>query len=122
MASHNDLGKQGEDIACEYLRKKGFLLLDRNWIWLKAELDIVALHKNQLVVTEVKTRSIQYHTETDDLIGKKKLNLIYAATDRYIEVKKITFEVRYDLVVIIFHGDSWTVEHYEDAFYPFMNT
>jgi len=74
-----------------------------------------------LVVTEVKTRSVYYHAETDDLIGPKKLKQIYEATDRYMVIKKIPWEVRYDLVVVIFHGQTWTIEHIEDAFYPFMN-
>lgn len=121
MAFHNELGKKGEDIATEFLRKSGMIILDRNWTFLKGELDIVALHKDKLIVAEVKTRSIYYHAETDDLIGKKKLNQLYATTDRYMEIKKIPWEVRYDLVVVIFHGDTWTIEHIEDAFYPFMN-
>jgi len=122
MAFHNDLGQKGEDIACEFLRKRGFLILDRNWFYQKAELDIVAFHNNTLVVIEVKTRSIHYHAETDDLIGNRKLKLMYGAADRYMEIKKIPWEVRYDLVVVIFHGETWTIEHVEDAFYPFMNT
>ena len=122
MAEHNDLGIKGEDIACEFLRKAGFLILDRNWSYQKAELDIVAYFNNTLVVVEVKTRSAQKYSETDDLIGNKKLKLLYGAADRYTQIKKIPWEVRYDLVVIIFHGDTWTVEHVEDAFYPFMNT
>lgn len=121
MTSHIVLGKKGEDIACEFLRKAGYIILDRNWFYQKAELDIVAFVENTLVVAEVKTRSVYYHAETDDLISTKKLKLLYGAADRYIEVKNILFEVRYDLIVIIFHGDTWTIEHVEDAFYPFMN-
>jgi len=120
MAGHNELGTKGENIACEYLRKAGFIILDRNWFYQKAEIDIVAIHDNLLVIVEVKTRSVYTHAETDDLISERKLKLMYAAADRYVEVKNIQLEVRYDLVVIIFHGDSWTVEHIEDAFYPFM--
>ena len=122
MAQHNDLGRKGEDIACEFLRKAGFLILDRNWFYQKAELDIVAFKNNKLIIVEVKTRSLNYHADTDDLISDRKLKLIYAATDRYMEVKNIIWEVQYDLIVIIFHGETWTIEHVEDAFYPFMNT
>lgn len=121
MAEHNDLGIQGEDIACDFLRKAGFLILDRNWTYLKAELDVVAYFNNTLVVVEVKTRSAQHYSETDDLIGNKKLKLLYGAADRYTQIKKIPWEVRYDLLVVLFHGDTWTVEHICDAFYPFMN-
>jgi len=121
MASHNELGKQGEHIACEFLRKQGYIILDRNWHWQKAELDLVAIFNNKLVVVEVKTRSQHEHSDPEDTITRKKLNLLYGATDKYMELKNITFEVRYDLVTVIFHGDTWTIEHAEDAFYPFMN-
>ncbi len=122
MSSHIDLGKKGEEIACEFLRKSGYLILNKNWFYQKAELDIVAYKNNTLVIVEVKTRSVHYHADTDDLISNKKLKLIYGAADRYIEVKNILWEVRYDFIVVIFHGDTWTIEHVEDAFYPFMNT
>lgn len=121
MAEHNDLGEKGEEIANDFLRKAGYLILDRNWVWQKAELDIIALHDHHLVIVEVKTRAIQHYADTDDLISNKKLKLIYEAADRYLEIKKILWEVRYDLIVVIFHGDTWTIEHTPDAFYPFMN-
>ncbi|MDQ3050662.1 MAG: YraN family protein [Bacteroidota bacterium] len=121
MAEHNDLGEKGEEIATEFLRKAGYLILDRNWVWQKAELDIVAFHANQLVIAEVKTRALEHYTDTDDLISNKKLRLLYDAAGRYTEIKNIVWEVRYDLIVVIFHGDTWTIEHTPDAFYPFMN-
>ena len=122
MAFHNELGKQGEDIACEFLRKQGFLILERNWTWYKAEIDIIATFNDQLIIAEVKTRSKYQHALPDDMLTNKKLRLIYGATDRYVELKNITWEVRYDLVTVIFHGDTWSIEHVKDAFYPFMNS
>ena len=122
MASHNDLGKKGEAIAFNFLKKQGYTILERNWVFGKGELDIVAIHDNHLVIVEVKTRSVYYHAETDDLLGKRKLHLLYETADKYVEMKNIEREVRYDLLIVIFHGDTWTVEHITDAFYPFMNT
>jgi putative endonuclease len=122
MAQHNDLGKQGENIACEHLINNGYFILDRSWTYQKAELDIVALKENTLIVIEVKTRHSYHHADPDDTVSNKKLLQIYNATDQYMEVKKIPWEVRYDLITIIFHGDSWTIDHIEDAFYPFMKT
>jgi putative endonuclease len=122
MATHNDIGKQGEDIAFNFLKKTGYKILDRNWTWYKGEIDIIAEDGEYLVIVEVKTRSVYYHCETDDLIGKKKLKLLYETADKYVVLKDIDKEVRYDLVIVIFHGETWTVEHITDAFYPFMNT
>ena len=57
MAEHNELGKKGEELAVEYLRENGYKILDRNWVFQKAEIDIIAQKDNFLAVIEVKTRS-----------------------------------------------------------------
>ena len=52
------VGKKGEDIAVEYLRKRGMKILDRNWHFSKnSEIDIIALENETLVFVEVKTRT-----------------------------------------------------------------
>lgn len=60
MAEHNDLGKLGEDLATKYMMRKGYQILDRNWIYQKKELDIVATDGDYLVVVEVKSRSTDF--------------------------------------------------------------
>ena len=122
MAEHNSTGIQGEDIAVNFLKKLGYKIRDRNWTFGKGELDVVAEDGAYLVFVEVKTRSVYYHAETDYLLGKKKLTLLYETADNYIGLKNLDMEVRYDLVVVILHGETWTIEHITDAFYPFMNT
>ena len=57
MAAHNETGKRGEEIAAQYLLKKGYKILDKNWRYFRNEIDIVALDGIFLVVAEVKTRS-----------------------------------------------------------------
>ena len=42
MAQHNDLGKTGEEEAIKYLIAKGFSVLEKNWRYQKAEVDIIA--------------------------------------------------------------------------------
>ena len=41
MAAHNDLGKQGEELAVIYLQEQGYAILEKNWRYKKAEIDIV---------------------------------------------------------------------------------
>ena len=57
MAEHNELGKLGEELAAEYLQKNGYAILETNWVFQKAEIDILAQKENTLAVVEVKTRS-----------------------------------------------------------------
>lgn len=56
MAKHNELGKEGENAAAEYLMSKGYSIRHRNWHSGKRELDIVAQKDGELIVVEVKTR------------------------------------------------------------------
>tara|TARA_B100000900_G_scaffold385375_1_gene374966 strand:- start:1504 stop:1701 length:198 start_codon:yes stop_codon:yes gene_type:complete len=57
MASHIELGKEGEIIAQQFLQKNGFKILNCNWRHLRYEVDIIALDRDFLVFVEVKTRS-----------------------------------------------------------------
>lgn len=122
MAEHNELGKQGEAIACSILKNAGYFILDRGWRWHHLELDIIAFKDDTLIVVEVKTRSSEKFAQPEDTISSKKLKKLFEAADRYIELKNIVWEVRYDLITVIVHGETHSSEHLLDAFYPFMNT
>ena len=54
MAQHNELGKTGEQIAVDFLIKKGYEIKERNWRFKKAEIDIIAQKDNFLIAVEVK--------------------------------------------------------------------
>ena len=57
MAKHNELGKEGEKAAVEFLRKAGHEILAQNYRFSRAEVDIISKEENIIVFTEVKTRS-----------------------------------------------------------------
>ena len=57
MAEHNELGKLGEEMAVEFLKKDGYKIVETNWTFQKAEIDIIAQKENVLAIIEVKTRS-----------------------------------------------------------------
>ena len=56
MAEHNELGKLGEELAVDFLIEKGYEILETNWRFQKAEVDIIAQKENILAVVEVKTK------------------------------------------------------------------
>lgn len=113
-----ELGDTGERIATEYLQSKGYKILNRKWHFGHKELDIVAQDKDMLVVVEVKTRSSIYWEEPKEAVTRKKQRMIVDAADAYVQSHNIELEVRFDIVSILFQGQSHTVEHIEDAFYP----
>ena len=116
MAKHNDLGKLGEDLAVKYLMGIGYQILDRNWIYQKKELDIVAIKDDFLVVTEVKSRSTDYFEHPADAITLSKIKFLVKATQAYVDLKEIKQEVRFDVISVIRKGEKYVIEHIEDAF------
>lgn len=122
MAQHIELGKIGEDIAAEYLSKKGFVIKERNWQFKNAEIDLIAFHNNQLVIVEVKTRSAAIYEEPRDAISDKKIRFLVNAAEEYIITNDIDLETRFDVVAIKWFGNGkYELEHFEEAFYPPVN-
>lgn len=119
MAQHNELGKKGEQLAVDFLIKKGYTILDKNWRYQKAEVDIIAQKENTLAVVEVKTRSTIDFGNPQDFVNPKKIKLLVAAIDEYINSKDLDIEVRFDIIAIVHENKSFTLEHLKDAFYHF---
>lgn len=120
MAHHNELGKKGEDIAAGFLEAKGYHIMDRNYRFMKAEVDLVALQLEpaELVFVEVKTRSNTELNHPEDAISEKKKKLIFKAADSYIYEKQMsTVPVRFDVIAIgMDNPEHPMIHHIEDAF------
>lgn len=120
MAEHNDLGKLGEDLAVSFLEENGYEVLERNYHFQKAEIDIIAKHDNKLIVIEVKTRSSLVFGLPQDFIKPSKIKLLVKGINHYIEVNDLNFEVRFDIIAIHKNNQNhFEIEHITDAFYHF---
>ncbi len=120
MATHNTLGKAGEDAAVRYLEQNGYTLRDRNWRKNHLELDIVAAKDGELVIVEVKTRSNTDYTEPQDAVNLQKIRRIVVAADAYIKHFGIDAPVRFDILTVVGEPGAFRIEHIKDAFYPPM--
>jgi putative endonuclease len=118
MAEHNDLGRKGEEEACNYLAGKGFNILERNWRHMKDEVDIIAMDDQYLVIAEVKTRSTLYFGEPQIFVNRKKQAFMIRAANAYILEHDIYLEARFDIISVIISGEKVSIRHIEDAFYP----
>ncbi|WP_372769676.1 YraN family protein [Lutibacter sp.] len=119
MATHNDLGELGEELAVEELEKNGYEIVERNWRYKKAEIDIIALKNDVLAIVEVKTRSSDYIGNPQDFVSPKKIKLLVEAVNDYVISKDLDVEVRFDIIAIIKNENILTLEHLEDAFFHF---
>ena len=118
MAEHNELGKFGEEQALAYLQQHGYDILETNWTFQKAEIDIIAQDQNELVVVEVKTRASSYLAGPEDTVSKGKQKSIVTAANQYIIENEIDLETRFDIVSIILNEKETNIDHLIDAFYP----
>ncbi len=119
MADHNELGKHGEELAVNYLQKNGYEILETNWVFQKAEIDILAKKENTLAVVEVKTRSTIDFGLPQDFVKPKKIQLLVKAVHSYVTENDLDIEVRFDIVAISKQGQDFVIEHLTDAFYHF---
>jgi len=119
MAKHNELGKKGEQLAVNYLIKKGYEIVDRNYRFDKAEVDIIARKNNLLSIIEVKTRSSIDFGNPQDFVKPKQIKRLVKAVDEYVTVNGLDVEVRFDIIAIIKNGKTFDIEHLENAFYHF---
>ena len=119
MAEHNELGKLGEELAVEFLQKNGYDILETNWTFQKAEIDIIAQKDNILAVVEVKTRSSIEFGLPQDFVKPKKIQLLVKAVNEYIVSNDLDVEVRFDIIAIYKEDKTYKIEHIEDAFYHF---
>jgi putative endonuclease len=119
MAQHNDLGKEGEKQAAAFLSRAGYTILQSNYVYDKAEIDILAQKGGILAVVEVKTRTSLDFGLPQEFVKPKKMQLMVKAVNEYIIQNDLDVEARFDIVAIHRHKDGWQIEHLEDAFYYF---
>ena len=97
MAKHIERGKDGEILACDYLKRKDFEIMYCNWRFKHYEIDIIALKNEIIHFIEVKTRqSLTFGYPEESVTPKKFNNLKKGAAaflSRFCEVKKIQFDV-----------------------------
>lgn len=117
MATHNDFGKIAEDLAAEYLQKKGYKVLTRNFRFQKAEIDIIAEKEDLIIIIEVKARSTDAFMLPQEAVTKTKIKSIVSAANHYLEEFNRNNEVRFDIISVLpDEMKKLTIDHITDAF------
>jgi len=121
MAQHNELGKKGEEVAADYLKKKGYTILKQNWVYEKYEIDIIASNEEYIIFVEVKTRTTELWGNPEDAVSKGKIKRIVEAADFYLINNDIDMPARFDVLAMIWKKDGFDILHFEDAFLSPLN-
>ena len=119
MALHNDLGREGERLAKIYFEELGCEILEENWEFGKAEIDLIVYKDGIMVFVEVKTRSSVGFGNPEDFVDSAKQKQMEIASAEYIELMNHQNDIRFDVIAIVFRKDkTHNLKHIEDAFWP----
>jgi putative endonuclease len=95
------LGRRGEDLAVEHLRRQGLVVLERNWRCREGELDVVATDGRTLVVCEVKTRSGRRYGSPEESVTEEKRRRIRGLALRWLAARRVSWcPLRFDVVAV----------------------
>jgi putative endonuclease len=112
-------GLFGEELACQTLEQRGYVILTRRYRTKHGEIDIVARHGECLVFVEVKARHDGSFGDPEEAVTlRKQQQMVWMATD-YL-ARQVVGEVacRFDVVGINTRTDPPSVTLIEDAFRP----
>jgi putative endonuclease len=119
--STSDVGKWVEDIAAQYLEKKSYQILFRNWRALRGDIDIIALDGTCVVFVEVKGGFSKLYGPPELRITEGKKHQLYKLASLFlVEVDQYHIphdHYRFDVVIIDGHPNKYDIRHYENAFY-----
>ena len=126
MTSARAVGERGEQIAADFLENQGYRILERNYRFERAEVDLVCFQPHddyssggQIVFVEVKSRSGKNFGAPEDAVDAAKKQQIVKASRAYLyEYKMEGSSCRFDVVTVLFaRGEGPEISHFKDAFW-----
>ncbi len=120
MTKHKkNIGQFGENLAKEYLIRKGFKIIDSNKKIGNPEIDIITKKNNETIFVEVKTRTSKIFGEADETLRTKQIKTLKKAISIYCFRNKINMNfIRLDLIAIDINKLKKTanIKHYKNIF------
>lgn len=115
MNKNKDLGQEGEQMAAEYLKKRGYSILERNYKFGRREIDLIASKGDVLAFVEVKTRKDTRYGNPEEAVDDRKAEMIMYVAEQYLSKHSWPGRIRFDIIAII-KNDNPGIEHFKDAF------
>jgi len=118
MAKHTEIGRNGEQIAMNFLKNKGYSIKALNWRHGREEIDIIAFDGKELVFVEVKTRSSFSLGFPEEAVHDRKQAAIKKTAAAYLDLYNQELMIRFDIIsVLLQNGKAPEILHLQDAFY-----
>jgi putative endonuclease len=113
--SNRETGMIGENIACDFLVKKGYKILSRNYSTKFGEIDIVAIQKGVTVFVEVKTKKGLEYGSPEEMFGKSKSRRVKNMAIIYLGGKETLCRIDMVAVLLDRYDQLARVTHYENV-------
>ncbi len=119
MRSKIDKGKLGEDMAVDYLAKKGYQIIHRNWRQSRSEIDIIAQLEKKCVFVEVKYREGDRYGHPEQAVNEQKIEMMRSAAEYFLDEHPEYATLQFDIVAITVDKKNRNAEifHFEDVYF-----
>jgi putative endonuclease len=112
-----ELGRKGEEKALQFLKKKGYRIIENNYVCKMGEMDIIAREKDTLVFIEVKTRTSIEFGPPQLAVNLSKQRQLSKVALNYLNEKRLNdVKARFDVVAILLEQKREAIELIKDAF------
>jgi putative endonuclease len=112
-----ELGKKGEEVAIRFLKKRGYRIIEKNYVCKMGEMDIIAREKDTLAFIEVKTRTSTEFGPPQLAVNSSKQRQLSKVALNYLKEKKLEdVKARFDVVAILLGQKGEEIELIRDAF------
>ncbi|HEX3934542.1 MAG TPA: YraN family protein [Puia sp.] len=117
MSRHIEIGREGEDLAADWLVRHGFSILHRNWRHGRYEVDIIAGHSNILHFIEVKTRRTSTYGHPEESVSRKKIEHMLQGASAWLYRWPVYRRIQYDVLAItLAPGQTPEIVLFEDVY------
>lgn len=107
-------GRIGEQKAAQFYESKGYEVIQKNYRFKRAEIDLIVSMESVLVFVEVKFRDNDKYGYPEEFVSDNQKKMIISAADHFITEQKWEGNIRFDIIAISGNGK---LEQFEDAFY-----
>ena len=118
ISEHSQMGIWGEEVAVDYLRDNGYVILERDWHSGHRDIDIIARQDDTVVFIEVKTRRNTDFGTPEQAVDWKKCRNLRHAINHYVKYKRIGSNIRFDIITVVgsLGSPHPTINHFEDVY------
>lgn len=114
------MGAFGEDVACAYLKRRGYKIIGRNYLCRVGEIDIIAQNRKYIVFAEVKLRRNASHGYAMEFVTPAKQRRVMLAAQLWLQRSPTKLQPRFDVIEVYAPQGLATAEpeinHIEDAY------